>query len=393
MKKAHNKIVKEIKYNLRPNAERARLAAENRQAADAANHNNPTVNSNPCEIKQNKHIMNQSTAVVTQTARFCGHVESSNPDKQRLEQYNVYRWLSDVETRIASLKIQAESDKIKEALLLVSTDFGNAHAALNGAAFQGIKTFKEFKAECVSLWKPAEKADKLANIHKFINTRREGESLVSAYTNITNNMEQVRKDILSLPQFPTSVDDDTQKVTVDLDNVLRYFAFGVLYETCTENERKALKRITLDPTKRLTAAVENVKEEVAKSNVNLQEERTLITITTDSKEREGHRNYRNNRENFRGRGSYRGNFRGSSDVRNRGYNGRINGQEKPLRCSICHYFNHTTSECRWKKKCNYCSIMGHDEKECRRKKHAQAKQSQEKTYTVAEIQNADPSNK
>ena len=80
--------------------------------------------------------------------------------------------------------------------MLVSTDFGNAHSALNGAAFQGIKTFDEFKSECLSLWKPSERADKLANIHKFINTRREGKSLVNAYTSIMNDMKQVRKDIL-----------------------------------------------------------------------------------------------------------------------------------------------------------------------------------------------------
>ena len=169
---------------------------------------------------------------------------------------------------------------IKEPLLLVLTDFGNTHVALNGAAFQEIKTFKEFKAECVSLWKPAEKADKLANIHKFINTRREGESLVNAYTSIMNNMDQVRKDIIELPQFPKTVDANTGKTTVDLDDMLRYFAFGVLYETCTESERKALKRITLDPKQRLTVAIENLKDEVAKSNVNLQEERVLVTLST-----------------------------------------------------------------------------------------------------------------
>ena len=57
--------------------------------------------------------------VVTQVARFCGHVEKSNPDKDRLEEYDVSKWLGDVEAHIASQKIKDESAKIKEALVLV----------------------------------------------------------------------------------------------------------------------------------------------------------------------------------------------------------------------------------------------------------------------------------
>ena len=168
--------------------------------------------------------------------------------------------------------------------MLVSTDFGNAHSALNGAAFQGIRTFNEFKAECLSLWKPSERADKLANIHKFINTRREGESLVNAYTSIMNNMEQVRKDILEVPQLLTTLHANTGRRTVDLDNTLCYFVFGVLYETCTENERRALKRITLNSKEKLTAAIKRLEDELAKSNVNLEEEMTLITTSANSKD-------------------------------------------------------------------------------------------------------------
>ena len=95
--------------------------------------------------------MERAAAVVTQAARFCGNVDKSNPDKTRLEEYNVHRWLADAENRIASLKVKTEGDKIKEALLLVSTDHGNAHSTVNGAGFLAIKTFKEFKAQCQAL--------------------------------------------------------------------------------------------------------------------------------------------------------------------------------------------------------------------------------------------------
>ena len=171
MNRAHDKAIQDIRYDFRPNKERARKVAENKRRADAThpesanNNTNPPDNSKTCEIKPSIFTMERAAAVVTQSARFCGHVERSNPERHRLKDYNVYRLLTYAETRIALLKIQSGNEKIKEALLLVSTD-GSAHSALNGEAFQGIRTFNEFKAERV---------DKLANIHKFINTRREKE--------------------------------------------------------------------------------------------------------------------------------------------------------------------------------------------------------------------------
>ena len=102
MKKAHDTTYQQAEYNLRLNAERARIAAENKQKSEESDTENTNqVNSNSCEVKYKIYRMNDAAAVVTQTARFCGHVDSSNPDRIRLEQYNVYRWLSDVETRIA----------------------------------------------------------------------------------------------------------------------------------------------------------------------------------------------------------------------------------------------------------------------------------------------------
>ena len=85
---------KEIQYNLRPNAERARIAAENRLKIDEAHSDNtnniyPPENSNTFEIKHSIFTMEWAAAAVTQTAQFCGHVESSNPEKHCLEQHNI----------------------------------------------------------------------------------------------------------------------------------------------------------------------------------------------------------------------------------------------------------------------------------------------------------------
>lgn len=102
--------------------------------------------------------------MVTQAAYFCGHVWKFNLYKQRLEEYDVNRWLADAETRIASFNITTDSGQIKEVLVLVSTDHEQAHNSLNGAGFQKMKTFEEFKRECLTLWKSSREADKLTNL-------------------------------------------------------------------------------------------------------------------------------------------------------------------------------------------------------------------------------------
>ena len=86
------------------------------------------------------------------------------PDRDRLEEYTVTQWLADVEAHITSQKITKDSLKIKEVLMLVSTDFGNAHSVLTGAGFAELKAFEAFKKECYSFWRPTGKEVKLLNI-------------------------------------------------------------------------------------------------------------------------------------------------------------------------------------------------------------------------------------
>ena len=53
-----------------------------------------TENTNPCEVKHNIYIMNYAAAVVTQTARFCGHVESSNPKQKHTPRCSICKYLN-----------------------------------------------------------------------------------------------------------------------------------------------------------------------------------------------------------------------------------------------------------------------------------------------------------
>ena len=115
------------------------------------------------------------TAIITQ------HVEKSNPDKDRLEEYTVTQWLADVEGHITLQKITDDAAKIKEALILVNTDHENAHGMLTIADFAELKTFTAFKMEYLSFWRSTGNEDKLLNICNFIFTPREGEEFLNLY--------------------------------------------------------------------------------------------------------------------------------------------------------------------------------------------------------------------
>lgn len=80
-------------------------------------------------------------AIIIQATRFCGRVESSNPDKNRLESYSVNQWLADADSCISTGRITNERAKINEALLLVSSESSDAHKTLNSVRFNKITTY------------------------------------------------------------------------------------------------------------------------------------------------------------------------------------------------------------------------------------------------------------
>ena len=53
-----------------------------------------------------------NTAILTHTAKFAGNVDDDDPDKHRIERYDVNHFLADVDSRIASRRIEEEADKI-----------------------------------------------------------------------------------------------------------------------------------------------------------------------------------------------------------------------------------------------------------------------------------------
>ncbi|XP_066958299.1 uncharacterized protein [Macrobrachium rosenbergii] len=119
-------------------------------------------------------------------------VDDSNPDKSQLESYTVNHWLSDVDSRISSGRTTDERAKINEALILVSSEHGDAHKTLNSMTFSKLNNYAEFKEIYLSLWEPVNKTDSLYNITRFLNPQYE--TIANLYSSVENAIDKITED-------------------------------------------------------------------------------------------------------------------------------------------------------------------------------------------------------
>ena len=298
-------------------------------------------------------------ALVTQTARFCGTVSVSHPDKAALEEYDVSKWLADAETRIAARRITTEAEKIEEARLLVSSDHGNARSLLNGDLFRDVKTFKDFKAECLLIWQGLRRVDAFANLHQFMSTPRDP-NLFNAASTISGNLTQIKEDLMS--SQVADIDTINGESWVNLNQILQYFGLGVLYQICTEEERRAMKKVNPSPKERITQTIHQVLKEMQKSNVRLQD---TVMVTRGFKP-QGKGKYKKGHTAEEG-----GNCQTMTD-RDRKPTQPSQGAKPKMtegfrnrpKCARCDRWGHWKEQCKADQWCTICERRYHTSEEC-----------------------------
>lgn len=330
--------------------------------------------------------------VVTQNIRFCGHVGRNHPDKQRLENYDVDKWLADTEGRIASFNITSEANKIKQAMLLVSPDVGDAHSTLNCKGFAKIATFDEFKAECRLLWSSPQRSDRLLNLYKFRSANFDADSMPNLYAQVQNNLETVKSDMMSLPKLTVggkSEFDDENKQLVDLDEVLTYIAYGTLYAVFGERERQAFKEIELDPTITISRTLSQIQDQKQKRETKI-DEATFMAIAEQKKHYREDRNrevntnrnypqyYQNNKPHYR-TNTYR------EGDHNKGNHYPKGARPKNRYCRYCQRVGHTDQDCWYKGKKGNHKGSG---KQSHNTSQAQAKDNSNPPNSTEENKNA-----
>ena len=375
---------------------------------------NPDCSDADTNIQENtedseNYLLRMETAIIAQTARFCGNVSASNPDKARLESYTVNQWLKDVESRITSKKITAESDQIKEALLLVSTEHGDAHGIITDGALASQTTFKEFKEGCLDLWRPAEHQDKYHNVRAF-SVLRFRESAGELISDVERAIKRLTEDIRLTNDITIANRESWNKEPaascpedlVSLSAVLKYLSFANMYYALPADYQIAYKKIETHQNLKYTTLVAKLRKEKPDIPRN---ELTSVTMrqTNPTQDRNGKYNGTNNSSRFTGgkstsargrqtshnpRGRGRGmNPRGNHYDRNWNGTNRYEGSHKShpqqprgsyqqgqkhyssqgarpkMQCQNCGLTNHYTSECR-RTKCQNCNKMGHYTGDC-----------------------------
>ncbi|XP_066953153.1 hybrid signal transduction histidine kinase M-like [Macrobrachium rosenbergii] len=369
---------------------------------ESTNTNNTNSNNNNNNINTFQFRTVAQAAIITQATRFCGVVESSNPDKSRLESYSVNKWLADADSRISAGGITDERAKINEALLLISSESGDAHTTLNSVIFNKITTYTEFKRICLSIWEPV--SDPLYNLNKFLTQHYDGESIANLHADVEESTHRLIEDLQKTDITIGDKNDfgDEAENLVDLRYVLNYLSFGTIYNALGEKEKKAFRKVKLDPRSDSLTALIAMRREMQKKEMDFSKESVGVTETqNERKGRNTNDSYkRNNKYNDDSREignrqtsfqrKYAQNTRKNWNPNQKGrqnqsrngppiryHNGQYSNtnNSKPennsaqratpkITCENCGYTNHSTNECRKPRICAVCKKIGHLTKNC-----------------------------
>ena len=332
-----------------------------------------------------------TTAVITSSTKFVGTVADDDPDKKRREAYTVDQFLADVDSRIQTRKITDDKAKIKEALLLVDPDKGDAHGLMISSAFSSFDKYEDFKDMCKLIWKPKIFKDKFFNLQQLRTLKKKGTEFSYA-ADLRTAVDRVIEDLIQKEKI-TIVGGGENNQNADIRQVLNYVTFGTMYDSLSEEYQRAFKKLSLDPKQGHIELMDKIMEKANESRIRQNVvaytetqastseqnvEKTLVTQTSHNKSNGNNAQ----RGSYRGRGMYQS-FRGNAsnvqrdnqyysyNNRNsygnsqRGYStphrGRGYHNQSRLECRKCGQSNHKTHECWY---CEYCDRYGHKISNC-----------------------------
>ena len=332
----------------------------------------------PRPIPVQEDIMSTvNTAILTHAAKFVGHIDPNDPDKHRLEKYNVDHFLADVESRIASRSITNNIDKIKEALVFVHPDKGDAHSIMISAIFKEVKTWDEFKNKCKSIWKAEEHKDKFFNLEQLRTLTKHG-TYSNTMVEVRDAIDRVADDMMVNGNIEKHKGGPRDQL-VDLREALTYFSYGTIYALLPDDYRLAFKKIPLDPKNDHLVLLGQIKDKVQELRVRKAEEIAAVTrhtqnigestkspprVTNKPNSPSGSnrgRGYPN--RNTRGTAPQNVGYQANSYSHQRAKGNRFNGSgnRSRMECKKCGRTNHWTNACRM---CDCCKRIGHSAADC-----------------------------
>ena len=240
--------------------------------SDEINLDNPELPELPNRIPLNS---NMATAVITNSTKFTGYIpDKSDPDKARLESYDVHQFLADLDSRIASLNITEEADKIKESQWLIDKDHGIARSVLLSPQFADLRTYAQFKAKCIQVFQPKDSFDKFYNLQQ-LRTLKMQNSEFTYIADMRKVVDHVVRDIVANNNI-AKIDGGPRNQMADIREVVSYISYGTLYAMLPEEYKAAFKKVPLDPREDTYTLLANLKEKICENKVRIDTEVTAV---------------------------------------------------------------------------------------------------------------------
>ena len=288
--------------------------------------------------------------------------------------------------------------------MLISSEKGDAKTLVLSPAFENV-SYEEFKELCKLTWQKEEYKDPFYNLIKFKNLKMEG-TAADFIAKLYDFGKRLKDDILDNAEFPKYDKDDKENL-VEIQHVIDYFAYGLMYENFPESFRNAFKECpTIDPKLGPLKTFSAVKAIVARKQTRIETDTVLYTKSKEKKPADNssksknagqttpevnsnktkscpnqqaqqqrpqgtgnaHHNqqyqayqtgYNYHNQNYRGYQRGHNNYRGRGRGRGRGYY-NYNNQYRVV-CFKCNSQGHKADTCR---SCHYCCSFGHWISDC-----------------------------
>ena len=308
-------------------------------------------------------------------AKFCGNVHG-RADAQKWMAYDVYRWLKDSECRITSKKLTTDADKIRETILGVHPDIGDAAEVCASDLFSSETVYDAWKTLVTRYWLPVRSSDAYMAVAQLLGVEFDphfGKMVVRverAQKAITADIKTTKQVLITKGEdWP---DDRKTEEVIAVQDILNYLGAGVLFSKLSPAAQEIFRDVEYKPTERLIElgvtfnqlAGKKLPRGIKEANVHFAHEGSQPS--TSSQEEYGGRDegeiyytpqsphLQGQRRGYRGRGGY--GSRGQN--RARGGGRHATDTRTNTRCRMCRKEGHWMAFCP-DAICIKCNARGH----------------------------------
>ena len=188
-------------------------------------------------------------------AKFCGNVHGRT-DVLKWMSYDVHRWLKDSACRITSKKLTAEEDKIRETILGVHPDIGDAAEVCGSELFaEAHNNYEDWKKLVTKHWLPVRSCDAYMAVGQLVGIEFDPH-FSKMVVRVEGAQRAIEADIDDKKAIPMSNHADWPDARkgeklVALKDILNYIGAGVLFGKLSPAGQEVFRDVEYKPTNSL----------------------------------------------------------------------------------------------------------------------------------------------